>query len=232
VPTTNDQHADQAHLSRLLVTAGPTREPIDAVRYLSNRSSGRTGIAIATEAARRNIPTTLLLGPVANAPERTPSLHIERFETTAELRHLLLRHWPNHALLIMAAAVADFIPQVLSKGKASRHEGPCTLTLEPAIDLLKEAAVSRAPGQYLVGFALEPAATCISNARAKLLRKGVDAIVANPLETMDAPTIAASLVLADGTMIEPPCELPKTQFASWLMDALAEQFPTPFASLP
>lgn len=210
---------------RVLITAGPTREAVDTVRYLSNRSSGKMGIALANEASRRGYATTLLLGPVSEPLPEARSLRVERFETTAQLQLLLEQHWPHHALLVMAAAVADFIPRVLCDGKASRHEGPCTLTLDPAPDLLQWASGSRRRGQHLVGFALEPADQCLANAQAKLARKGIDAIVANPLETMDASTISASLVLADGSNVQPPGTLPKSQFATWLWDALDRRFP-------
>ena len=211
---------------RVLITAGPTREAIDAVRYLSNRSSGKMGIALAEEASRRGYATTLLIGPVSEPLPQGPTLSVERFESTAQLQSLLQQHWPNHELLVMAAAVADFIPRTLSQGKASRHQGPVTLTLDPAPDLLQWASASRRPGQHLVGFALEPADHCIEHAQAKLARKGVDAIVANPLETMDASTIEACLVLPEGSNIKPTGTLPKSQFATWLWDALDERFPT------
>ena len=227
----NPSHEDRESASAppracgVLVTAGPTHEPVDAVRFLSNRSSGRTGIAIAMEAARRGHPTTLLLGPVSESVPQSPSLLVERFKTTAQLQSLMATHWPRHALLVMAGAVADFIPRRLSSGKASRHDGPRQLTLDPAPDLLQSAAASRRPGQHLIGFALEPAKVCLKSARAKLERKGIDAIVANPLETMDATTITATLLLADGGSVEPPPDVPKTQFATWLWDELDRRFP-------
>ncbi|MCH2133742.1 MAG: phosphopantothenoylcysteine decarboxylase [Phycisphaerales bacterium] len=206
-------------MPRLLVTAGPTREPIDAVRFIGNRSSGRMGHAIATEAARRGWPTTLLLGPVTTPAPDGP--RIERFQTGTELQDLLTHHWPSHDMLIMAAAVADFVPESRHAGKLSRRDGDLVLTLKPAPDLLTALAKSRRPDQTMVGFALEEAADLPERAAAKLQRKNLDAIVANPLAAMEAPDVDATLLTRDGACIEAPPGLSKPAFAAWLLDHLA-----------
>ena len=96
-------------LPRLLITAGPTHEPLDQVRYLGNRSSGRMGLALAEAAAARGLPTTLLLGPLEAERFHVHShLSIERFQTAADLERLLADQWPYHDILFMAAAVADY----------------------------------------------------------------------------------------------------------------------------
>ena len=131
---------------------------------------------------------------------------------------------PDTRLLVMAAAVADFIPQPLAGEKVSRHDGPVQLTLTPAEDLLAGIAARRTPGQTLVGFALEAAGDLPDRALAKMQRKSVDAIVANPLETMDAATISATLMCADGRTFEAQPHMPKAAFARWLLDTLEQAF--------
>ena len=205
---------------RLLVTAGPTREPIDSVRYLSNRSSGRMGIALAAAARSMGWDTTLLLGPVtATIP---PELEPIRFETTDELAALLASHWPGHDLLIMAAAVCDHRPAERSAGKLHR-DGPYSLLLEPTEDLLAGLDPTTRPEQVRVGFALEPLETMEASARTKLERKHLDAIVANPLETMDSETVDGVLIDGSGSTAAPPRST-KDDFAGWLLAELAKRY--------
>lgn len=213
---------------RLLITAGPTQEPIDAVRYIGNRSSGRMGIALAGAALDRDIDTTLLLGPTPLAPpertEKSTRFRLERFRTTDDLRDALARHWPDHDTLIMAAAVADYRPvRTATTGddtKLPRGARNLTLELEPTEDLVAALAARARADQTIVGFALEPAETLRAAAQRKLLAKGLDAIVANPLETMDAPRVTASLHFASGAVLSPPADIDKAEFAEWLLDQL------------
>ncbi len=206
---------------RVLITAGPTHEPIDAVRFLGNRSSGRMGMALASAFSRRGHETTLLLGPVP-ARQALPGVRIEDFESTADLAGLLDREFPASDLLVMAAAVADFrpmgqpLPAKLERGTAM------SLELEPTPDLVAGLATRRRPGQRLVGFSLEAPEVLESRARTKLLRKGLDAIVANPLATMNAEGIEGMLLAADGSVRRPGRlgVIPKTEFAEWLADEL------------
>jgi len=212
---------------RLLITAGPTHEPIDEVRYLGNRSSGTLGKALAHEAHRRGARVTLLLGPGVAEPH-DPYISTLRFRTAADLRRLLQEHADRSDLLIMAAAVADYRPaQPLPSGKLRRAEERLTLELEPVPDLIAELAASlgrasdRAfPKPLLVAFALEPAEGLLDAAQRKMQRKGVDAIVANPLHTMDAATITATLLWSDGRSDPAPADLSKDRFAGWLLDRL------------
>lgn len=202
----------------MLITAGPTHEPIDAVRYLGNRSSGRLGIALARAAADAGWRTTLLLGPTGAGPPDTP-VETRRFRTAAELQGLLSEEFPACDVLVMAAAVADYRPRhdAGSDAKIRRTESALTLELEPTPDLLADCAARRRAGQTLVGFALEPRERLVASARDKLLRKGVDAIVANPLETMDALTIDATLVQRDAADESTGGPVPKERFAVWLL---------------
>lgn len=207
---------------RLLLTAGPTREPIDGVRYLSNRSSGKMGLAVASEAALRGWPTTLLLSSSIDAPLK-PGLTCKRFTTTADLQSLLEEEAPACDVLIMAAAVSDFIPRCDgNQHKLDRSSGPITLTMDPAPDLIAQVARDARIEQTMIGFALEPGVDLHAAATAKLKRKQLHAIVANPLETMDAETITAVLIHADeGTDAAPP-NLTKHDFAPWLLDRVEQ----------
>ncbi len=206
---------------RVLITAGPTHEAIDAIRFIGNRSSGRLGCALADECARRGLVTTLLLGPCCSEPSE-PAARVERFTSCADLQLLLRTHAHASDIIIMAAAVADFRPAAATPGtaltKIHRTAAGLTLQLEPTPDLLAGIAASRVATQLLVGFALEPADRLIESARAKLIRKGVDVIVANPLETMENADINATLLWADGASISPGA-MCKSDFASWLIDA-------------
>lgn len=214
---------------RLLVTAGPTHEPIDAVRYLGNRSSGRLGIAVADAAAGRGWETTLLLGPTgAETGGMPPDSRVRtiRFRTTGDLGNLLDRHAPEADILIMAAAVADFRPRRQAQGKIRRTAVGLTLELEPTPDLLAAVAARRRPGQTLVGFALEPSDTMLASAREKLARKRVDFIVANSIETLDSADIDPALVgppgAAGAQSERRPGRMTKPAFAEWLLDRIEE----------
>jgi len=202
------------------VTAGPTEEPIDSVRFLGNRSSGQMGLAIAAALRRKGMSVILALGPIrTDVPagfRDDPYVRIERFRTSRDLELLMLRELPNADLVVMAAAVADFRPTMLSDGKIRRAEAGISLALEGVPDLLSATRAARKPGARVIGFALEPREELERSARAKLERKDLAGIVANPLETMDAPDIDGTLFLRDGTVRSPGGPLPKPAFADWL----------------
>lgn len=216
-----------------LITAGPTHEPIDAVRYIGNRSSGRMGVAIAGAARQAGHRVTLLLGPVAVEPPEGCDLH--RFRTTEDLQRCLRETFPLCDVLVMAAAVADFRPTATETGRKLERTGSMTLSLEATPDLLAEVARDANPRQRIVGFALEEPARLEERAKAKLARKGLHAIVANPLETMDAPGVRGQIFLADGTIRRPdgwPSPLPKEHFATWLVRTLDQAWPPPPPAAP
>lgn len=205
---------------RLLITAGPTHEPLDAVRYLANRSSGRLGMAIAEVARDGGWDVTLLLGPIAAPPPERIAVH--RFETTADLEALLAEEFPRCDILIMAAAVADYRPHRASEEKLPRTGKRLLLELDPTPDLVAGCAAMKRSGQRIVGFALEQPANLERRARDKLARKGLDAIVANPPGTMGADDIEAVLLTSSGETHRPtPTRLPKPDFARWLVSRLA-----------
>jgi phosphopantothenoylcysteine decarboxylase/phosphopantothenate--cysteine ligase len=172
--------ADPADLAgrRVLVTAGGTREPIDPVRFVGNRSSGRMGVALAEAAARRGAAVTLIAAnvalPVAAGVERVD------VSSAAELEAATAKAFEGADLLLMAAAVADYRPADPDPGKLAREEGTrLMLELEPTADVLAGLAGSRRNGQVLVGFAAEHGGDFVARARGKLERKGIDAIVVN-----------------------------------------------------
>ena len=206
---------------KVLITAGSTREPIDAVRFIGNRSSGQMGVALTAAALTQGHEITLVLGVAAVDPP--PGAHVERVETTEQMHEAVLRLWPGHDLLVMNAAVADFRPRRASPGKLRRQDG-LTLELEPTPDILAAAAAAKRADQRLVGFSLdEDTADARERARAKLARKRIDLIVFNPLATMDASAVAAELYYADGRS-ERVGLSDKRQFADLLMDRAAGLF--------
>jgi phosphopantothenoylcysteine decarboxylase/phosphopantothenate--cysteine ligase len=198
----------------VLVAAGPTHEPIDDVRYIGNRSSGRMGTSICRAFLDAGCQVTLARGPgVASVDGCTD----RRFGTAAELLELLKKEWPDHQLLVMAAAVADYRPARRVDGKLRREDGPLTLALEPTEDILSGLAGARHDRQYVVGFALERPEELAGSAAAKLARKRADAIVANPLETMDSADVDGHVLFADGRTMSPPGgRMAKPAFAAWL----------------
>lgn len=237
------------HEIHILVTAGPTQEPIDEVRYIANRSSGKVGIAVAEAARDAGWTVTLLLGPTHLEPRITsPGLEpgstddhthgaperfrVLRYRTTEDLRALLRSELEQADVLVMAAAVADYRPKKAAAGSAGgkirRGENPLTLELEPTPDLLAECSRRRAESgsprpELLVGFALEPAQGLLEAARQKLLRKGIDMIVANPLETMDADGIEATVIGPDGELDRTGGLVTKPEFGVWLIGILGER---------
>ncbi|HYG95929.1 MAG TPA: bifunctional phosphopantothenoylcysteine decarboxylase/phosphopantothenate--cysteine ligase CoaBC [Solirubrobacterales bacterium] len=161
---------------RVLVTAGGTREPIDPVRFIGNRSSGRMGIALATAAAKRGAEVTLVAANVAlPSPDGVRRVDVE---TAAELAAAAEAEFGRAHVLLMAAAPADFRAKAPAAGKLQRAEG-LELSLEPTEDILAALASRRSDGQTIVGFAAEHGGEAVERARGKLVRKGADLIVLN-----------------------------------------------------
>jgi phosphopantothenoylcysteine decarboxylase/phosphopantothenate--cysteine ligase len=212
---------------RVLVTAGGTREPIDPVRFIGNRSSGRMGLALAAAAARRGAEVTLVAANVAlPLPGGVRTIEVE---TTAELAEAVAAEFPSAGVLLMAAAPADFRATERGAKKISRErQGGLELRLEPTIDILAGAAASRRDDQVLVGFAAEAGAEAIDRARAKLERKAVDAIVFNDVSRSE---IGFDSTFNEVTVIERSGEhhferAPKEEVAEAILDrvdALREQ---------
>jgi len=219
---------------RILITAGPTHEPVDEVRYLANRSSGRMGVSLAQAAIRAGHAVTLLLGPVpaagvdlaADLDAGLAGLRLERFESTADLERLLEMHFADCDLLIMAAAVADYRPARGHAGKLPRKQENWVLELEPTPDLVAGCAARKRPDQRVIAFALEEPGRLEQRAIEKMRAKGVDAIVANPLETMGHIHVTARVYLPDGSIAAPhAATLDKTAFADWLVTWIDREMP-------
>lgn len=211
---------------RVLVTAGPTEEPIDEVRFVGNRSSGRMGVALAHAFADAGASVRLALGPVKVTPPARDDIAILPFRTSQDLEALLHRELPDADLVVMAAAVADYRPRHTSCGKLRRAGGleddrpALTIELDTVPDLLATTRGLRKSGSRTFGFALEPAEQLRASALAKLERKDLAGIVANPLETMDAADIDGTLFLRDGRELRPDGRLAKDAFARWLAPIL------------
>jgi phosphopantothenoylcysteine decarboxylase/phosphopantothenate--cysteine ligase len=215
---------------RVVVTAGPTREPIDPVRYISNRSSGRMGYALATAAARRGAQVTLVSGPTALVPPA--GAVFVPVQTAEEMREAVLQHAARATIVIKAAAVADYRVQ---KPAAQKIKGKRDLTLEltPNPDILAEVA-ARAGGSFIVGFAAETN-DVVANARAKLEAKGIDLLVANDVSRRDIGFDAEDnevLLIDRWGGGRPLPRMPKTAVADAILDeilALRVAHPAPKA---
>src|SRR5450631_4169606 len=199
----------------VLVTAGPTREKIDPVRYLTNRSSGRMGYAIAEAALRRGARVLLVSGPTALAAPGAAEL--TRVETAEEMLAVVLKLLPESTVVIKTAAVADFRPKAAAVQKIKR-KGEMTLDLEPTADILAEVA-RRKTSQVVVGFAAETE-NVLENARKKLASKSLDAIVVNDVSRegvgFDSDRNAVTIISRD-EIVEVP-ETTKWEVAQRVLD--------------
>ena len=206
---------------RVLVTAGPTLEDIDPVRFIGNRSSGKMGYALAGEAARRGARVTLISGPTKMTPPRTDE--VVQVRSAAEMHHAVMSRAEAADVVIMSAAVADYTPSAVEGQKIAKQDGPLTLTLTRTRDILADLGQlpSRRQGDspVLIGFAAETH-DVVAHARQKLERKAVDLIVANDVSQegagFDADTNAVTLVTRDGTE-EVPLQS-KSAVASRILD--------------
>src|ERR671937_132231 len=168
---------------RVLVSAGGTREPIDAVRFVGNRSSGRMGVALAAEARRRGAEVTLL---GANLAVPAPAgVELVETPTAADLEREALARGAEADVIVMAAAVADYRPAEPLAAKRPKDTAAWTLELEPTTDVLSVLGERRRDGQLLVGFAAETGETGLERARDKLARKGADLFVLNDVSRSD-----------------------------------------------
>jgi phosphopantothenoylcysteine decarboxylase / phosphopantothenate---cysteine ligase len=215
----------------VLISAGPTYEAIDPVRFLGNRSSGKMGYALAEAALRRGARVTLVSGPTAlTAPA------VEEFvavESSAQMREALLERFGRASITIMTAAVSDFAPAEVAGQKIKREGGQnqgLNLTLRPTADILAELGSRRAPGQLLVGFAAETE-NLMENARRKLERKKLDAIVLNDVSRpglgFGSERNAGEIITADETTVI--AEMSKAEMAGRVLDAVVKLragFPT------
>jgi phosphopantothenoylcysteine decarboxylase/phosphopantothenate--cysteine ligase len=206
----------------LLITAGRTEEPLDAVRYLSNRSSGKMGYALAEAARRRGASVILVSGPTHLEPPA--GVVVERVRTAEEMAEAVLRNLEKATVVLMAAAVADFRAAEIQARKIKRRDGVPALKLEPTRDILAGVAGRRRPEQLVVGFAAETDQV-VENAAAKLRSKHLDLMVANdvtqPGAGFDVDTNIVTLLFADGRR-QPLEKMSKLEVAHHVLDAVVE----------
>ncbi|MFW5947811.1 MAG: bifunctional phosphopantothenoylcysteine decarboxylase/phosphopantothenate--cysteine ligase CoaBC [Gemmatimonadota bacterium] len=209
---------------RVVVTAGPTREPVDPVRFLSNRSSGRMGFALAAAAWRRGATVELIAGPTLLEPPAGPS--VVRVETAEGMRDVVRAAIGAADVLIMAAAIADFRPREVAARKIKKAASLESIPLEPAPDVLMETVSARPSGCVVVGFALETD-DAESNARAKLAEKQLDLVVLNrtgPGTGFEVATNAVTLIEREGESETVPL-LEKEQVADRILDRVERRLP-------
>ena len=206
---------------RVLITAGPTYEPIDPVRFIGNRSSGQMGAALASAAVEAGHDVTLVLGPVTAAMPTHERIRRVDIFSSRDLLDAVLREFPAHDLLIMAAAVADFRPKSERSEKVERG-GTMTIELEATEDIAAAAGAMKKPQQRTVGFSLVERGN-LARSREKMVRKKLDLIVYNPLDTMSSRTIESVLLWPDGRSEELPTR-PKPDFADVLIRRCEELF--------
>jgi phosphopantothenoylcysteine decarboxylase / phosphopantothenate---cysteine ligase len=203
----------------VLITAGPTREKIDPVRYLTNRSSGRMGYALAEAALRRGARVLLVTGPTALTPPG--AAEVTGVESTEEMRDAVLKLLPQASIVIKTAAVADYRPKNTA-GQKIKRKGPLTLELEATPDILKELS-SKKGSQIVVGFAAETE-NVLENARQKLVSKNLDAIVVNDVSRegvgFDSDRNAVTIITRDH-VVEVP-ETTKREVAQRVLDQVVK----------
>ena len=209
---------------RILVTAGPTREPIDPVRYITNRSSGKMGYAIAAQAAKRGADVTLISGPtILTAPEGIRT--IVRVGSAAEMYHAVMAAFPDHDAVIQSAAVADYRPKQYSDSKIKKTDGDLYISLERNKDIAYEIGKMKG-NKILVGFAAETD-NVIEHAVQKIRKKNFDFIVANDVTKAGAgfntDTNIIMIIDAQGKPHEYP-QLLKTEAADIILDMVAALF--------
>ena len=202
---------------KILITAGPTREYIDPVRFITNRSSGKMGYAVARAALERGCEVVLVTGPVNIAPpEGARVVHVE---SAAEMAAAVKREAADCDAVVMAAAVADYRPARISEHKLKKLPGGMFLELERTEDILASLGAAKQPGQLLVGFAAETD-DLLENAAAKLRRKNLDWIAANKVcDGFGADTDLVTLLGRNGEVVELPLA-PKPEVARMILDRI------------
>ena len=202
---------------KILVTAGPTREKIDPVRFISNRSSGKMGYALAQAARELGYEVVLVSGPVALTPPE--NVEVVKIESAAEMAAAVKSAAPKCGMVIMAAAVADYRPAHAADHKLKKRPGELFLELERTEDILKSLGEMKQPGQLLVGFAAETE-ELINNAAGKLERKNLDWIVANTVaDGFGTDTDKVTLLGRGGQRIDLP-RAAKSDVARRILDVI------------
>ncbi len=206
---------------KVLITAGPTHEPIDPVRFIGNSSSGLMGIEIAKNFAERGAEVTLVLGPT-HLEIHHPNIQVHRINTAEEMYQACIKQFPDSDIAVMSAAVADFSPKHKAGNKIKKEAGLNVIELEPTKDILAELGKRKKQNQVLVGFALETDNE-LENAQSKLARKNLDLIVLNSLKDEGAgfgvPTNKVKIIDKKGEIIDLPL-MSKSEVAKNLADQI------------
>ena len=204
---------------KVLVTAGPTREAVDPVRYLSNHSTGKMGYALARAAMQRGAEVTLVTGPTSL--KRPEFVKVVEIVTAAELYEAVLSRFAEQDVIIKAAAVADYRPAAVSGEKVKKAEGEMSIPLSTTEDTLKALGERKREGQFLCGFSMETE-RMLEHSREKLLKKNLDMIVANNLKVEGAgfgtDTNVVTIITRDGEVSLP--KMSKEEVAHRILDAI------------
>ncbi|HNW75261.1 MAG TPA: bifunctional phosphopantothenoylcysteine decarboxylase/phosphopantothenate--cysteine ligase CoaBC [Bacteroidales bacterium] len=207
---------------KILITAGPTYEEIDPVRFIGNRSSGKMGFALAEEGAARGAEVTLISGPV-HLNTHHPAVRRINVISAADMYEAVMKFAPEADIIMMAAAVADYSPREKAPSKIKKHREELTIHVVPTVDILSELGKNRKQGQILVGFALETNNE-EENAKKKLKEKNVDMVVLNSLQDtgagFDHPTNKVTIFLRNGEQVSGDLKR-KDQVACDIFDTLA-----------
>ena len=206
---------------RILVTAGPTREPFDPVRYITNYSSGKMGYALAQMARRRGAEVTLISGPSSLSVPR--GVKFVPISSAVEMRDAVMENLEASTVIIKAAAVADYRPVVYSNAKIKKQDGPLTISLERNPDIISEVGKKKGK-RILVGFAME-SENLIENAKTKMLEKNMDLIIANDLTKESAGFQTDTnivKILSRDEKIEELALMDKTEVADRILDRVKE----------
>ena len=207
---------------KILISAGPTREKIDIIRFISNCSTGKMGYALAAVAAEKNVEVVLISGPVSLAvPD---NVRLIKVESAAEMAKAVCLEAPDADLIIMSAAVADFKPKQVCDHKIKKTSGNLTIELEATEDILLTLGKNKPEGQVLVGFAAE-SENLLNNAQDKMKRKNLDWIIANDISKKDrgfaSDSNAVTMLSKDGKQIEIPMDS-KKHIARQIMNILGQ----------
>ena len=204
---------------KVLVTAGPTREAIDPVRYITNHSTGKMGYALAKAAMYRGADVTLVTGPTSI--KKPDFVKVVEITSAAELYRAVCERAPEQDIIIKAAAVADYRPAVVADEKVKKSDGVMSIALERTEDTLKKLGMEKREGQFLCGFSMETE-HMVENSRAKLEKKNLDMIVANNLKVEGAgfgtDTNVVTILTKDGELSLPV--MSKDEVAGRILDEI------------
>ena len=205
---------------KILITSGATTEPIDSVRFIGNKSSGKVGHQLALQGAIAGHQITLLHSQNDLNITSHPRLNTTTFTTSRDLKAKCMEYLPSNDVVLMAAAVSDFTLKGGSRKQKIQRSKSISLDFVATEDIVAEIVSKKRADQTVIGFALADSSELQSIAKSKMEKKGLDAIVANPTQTMDSDIISATIHLPNGTVESLPPKITKTNFAQLLIDLI------------